>query len=266
MGGGRAGLAQQVNTERLLDVYDRLAAHYGPRRWWPGEGPFEVIVGAILTQQTTWSNVEKALANLKAAGALSPGPMRALADGDLAQLIRPSGFYRSKARKLAAFLELLFDRFEGELDRMLATPGDDLRLLLLATHGIGPETADAILLYASHRPYFVIDAYTRRTFSRIGIAPRQDTYDAWQALFHAALQDDVALFSEYHALIVEHAKDVCRTDPSCGVCVLAGVCESGLRRHQIAGDERVVQHAPGDYQHVEHLVVAEDARERIRPA
>lgn len=253
-------------TERLLAVYERLAAHYGPRHWWPGDGPFEVIVGAILTQQTAWTNVERALANLRAAGALSPDAMRVLLEDELASLIRPSGFFRTKARKLKALLDLLFDRFDGDLDRMLAAPGDELRELLLATHGIGPETADAILLYAASRPYFVIDTYTRRTFSRIGIRPARDTYDAWQALFHNRLSRDVAFFNEYHALIVEHGKDVCRANPRCGECVLADACETGLRRHEVAGDQRIVQHAGGDDQRVEHLVVAEDTRERVRPA
>ncbi|MEX1194361.1 MAG: hypothetical protein WED85_04800 [Dehalococcoidia bacterium] len=222
--------AVDLGITRLLDIYGRLSDRYGPRHWWPADGPFEVIVGAILTQQTTWANVEKALANLKAAGALSPAAMRALTEDELATLIRPSGFYRSKARKLHAFLTLLFDRFAGDLARLLATSGANLRSLLLATHGIGPETADAILVYAAHQPYFVIDAYTRRTFSRIGLRPPHDTYDAWQAFFHDSLPADPPLFNEYHALIVEHGQGVCRSEPLCGDCPLSEICETGLTR------------------------------------
>ncbi|HEY5625896.1 MAG TPA: hypothetical protein VIT93_05365 [Dehalococcoidia bacterium] len=251
---------------RVRDVYDRLAARYGPRDWWPGDGPFEVIVGAILTQRTAWTNVEKALANLKRAGALSPAAMRALSADELAELIHPSGFYRSKARKLLAFLETLEESFEGDFGRMLAAPGEELRPVLLATHGIGAETADAILLYAARQPFFVVDAYARRTFSRLGVRPKGDAYNAWQRLFEGSLAQDAALFGEYHALIVDHAKDVCRSRPLCEGCVLSDVCETGLGRHQVAGDERVVEDAARDDEQVEDLVVAEDAREGVRPA
>ncbi len=212
---------------RVRDVYERLAGRYGPRRWWPADGPFEVIVGAILTQRTAWTNVEKALANLKQADALSPAAMRALSAVELAELIRPSGFYRSKARTLLAFLEMVAARFEGDLERLLAAPGDELRASLLATHGIGAETADVILVYAARQPFFVVDAYARRTFSRLGVRPAgDDTYDAWQRLFAASLPQDAALYGEYHALIVEHAKDVCRAEPLCDRCALAEVCQT----------------------------------------
>ncbi len=255
-----------MSDPRVRDTYDRLAARYGPRRWWPGDGPFEVIVGAILTQRTAWANVEKALVNLKRAGALSPSATRALSDDELAELIRPSGFYRSKARKLRAFLDLLDESFGGDLGRMLVAPGRELRPALLATYGIGPETADAILLYAARQPVFVIDAYTRRTFSRLGIRPERDTYDGWQRLFEESLPREAALFGEYHALIVGHAKDVCRAEPQCDRCALTEVCETGLGRHQVAGDERVMDDAAGDDEEVEDFVIAEDARERVRPA
>ena len=257
---------------RVCDVYDRLAERYGPRGWLPADGPFEVIVGAIPVQRTAWTNVEKALANLKQAGALSPAAMRALSAGELAELIRPSGFYRSKARKLLAFLDLLAKSFGDDLGRMLAAPAGELRLSLLATHGIGEETADAILLYAARQPFFVVDAYTRRTFSRLGVRPGgptarlRDTYNAWQRLFETSLPQDAALYGEYHALIVEHAKDACQAEPLCDRCVLAEVCATGLGRHQVAGDERVVQDAAADDEQVEDLVVAEDAGERVRPA
>ena len=250
----------------VRDVYERLAERYGPRDWWPADGPFEVIVGAILVQRTAWANAEKALANLKQAGALSPVAMGALSADELAELIRPSGFYRSKARKLLAFLQMLAERFDGDLERLLAAPGGQLRTRLLATHGIGAETADVILLYAARRPFFVVDAYARRTFSRLGVRPAADTYDAWQRLFEESLASDADCYGEYHALIVEHAKDVCGAEPLCDRCVLAEVCETGLGRHQVAGDERVVQDAAADDENVEDFVIAEDARERVRPA
>lgn len=211
----------------MADAFDRLLAAYGPQHWWPGDSPFEVIVGAILTQQTAWANVEKALANLLAANVLSPDGIRATSEGELAALIRPSGFYRGKARKLKALVALLDNRFGGDLDLLLAAPGDDLRAALLATHGIGPESADSILLYAAGRPYFVIDAYTRRIFSRLDLRPAGDTYGTWQAMFTRELPPDAALFNEYHALIVEHAKRVCRTVPLCEGCVLLDVCPMG---------------------------------------
>jgi endonuclease-3 related protein len=212
---------------RLLEIYERLHAAYGPQHWWPGDSAFEVIAGAILTQSAAWTNVDKALANLKAAGVLSPSGIAALPEVELAALIRPSGYFKAKARKLKAFVALLNERFGGDLARMLATPPEQLRPLLLATHGIGPETADSILLYAASQPAFVVDAYTRRTFSRLGVVPETDTYAGWQRLLMRGLPPDAQLFNEYHALIVRHAKDVCRKRPLCGRCPLAEVCPLG---------------------------------------
>ncbi|HZP26156.1 MAG TPA: endonuclease III domain-containing protein [Dehalococcoidia bacterium] len=210
--------------ERLRDVYRRLDAAYGPQHWWPGETPFEVIVGAILTQSAAWANVEKAIVNLKAAGTLTPQTMSAIDEAELAQLVYPAGYFNAKARKLRAFLALLNQRFDGDLERLLATPPDELRTLLLATHGIGPETADSILLYAAGQPSFVIDAYTRRTFARLGFSPARDDYASWRALFQEALPEDVPLFNQFHALIVHHGKDVCRAKPLCSECPLAEIC------------------------------------------
>ncbi|MBI2913963.1 MAG: hypothetical protein HYY03_08590 [Chloroflexi bacterium] len=216
--------------DRLMDVYERLYAAYGPQHWWPGESPFEVIVGAVLTQSAAWPNVEKAIANLKAAGALSPQGLRRLREDGLARLVYPSGYFNAKARKLRAFVSLLFDRFGGDLDRLLAARAAELRPLLLATHGIGPETADSILLYAAGQPVFVVDAYTRRLFARLGLTPDRDTYDAWQRLFMDALPAAAPLFNEYHALIVRHGKDVCRREPRCGGCPLLSICPTGRSR------------------------------------
>ena len=158
---------------------------------------------------------------------LSPEGIAALPETELAQLIRPSGYFNAKARKLKAFVELLNEGFAGDLGRMLATPALELRPILLATHGIGPETADSILLYAAGQPVFVIDAYTRRTFLRLGLVPEADNYEGWQRLFMRALPADMQLFNDYHALIVRHGKDVCRKRPLCHKCPLATVCPLG---------------------------------------
>jgi endonuclease III related protein len=218
---------QGSRVTEIPDVFDRLLAKYGPQGWWPAESPFEVIVGAILIQQTAWQNAERALANLREANALSPEGLRSLSEDEMASLIRPSGFFRSKARKLKAFITLLYEHFDGDLERMLSAPADELRAALLATHGIGPETADSILLYAAGRPSFVIDAYTRRIFRRLGITPERDAYHAWQAMFMTALPPHAPLFNEYHALIVEHGKRTCRPAPLCGRCVLLDACPTG---------------------------------------
>ncbi len=214
-------------SQRLLEIYRRLDAAYGPQHWWPGETRFEVIVGAILTQSAAWANVEKAIANLKAAGALSPEGLACFSKGELARLIYPAGYFNAKARKLKAFSALLSQRFDGQLERLLAAPVEELRPLLLATYGIGPETADSILLYAAGRPVFVIDAYTRRLLSRLGMTPDRDSYDSWRALFMDSLEGDAALFNEYHALVVRHGKEVCRRQPRCEVCSLLEGCPTG---------------------------------------
>lgn len=168
--------------------------------------------------------MEKALSSLKDARALSPVGLRSLSEAALAEKIRPSGYFNAKARKLKAFVALLDRSYGGYLERMLASPAEELRERLIATHGIGPETADSILLYAADRPVFVIDAYTRRTFLRLGLVPERDTYDGWQRLFMEALPPDAGLFNEYHALIVRHGKDVCRKRPLCEQCPLAAIC------------------------------------------
>jgi endonuclease-3 related protein len=218
-GSGRAGIS---------DVYERLFAAYGPQHWWPGDSPFEVIVGAILTQGTAWTNVERALGNLRAAGALSPAALCGMDVEEIAALVRPSGFFNAKARKLKAFLDVLFGRFDGHLHCLLRLEMDELRGLLLNTHGIGPETADSIVLYAAGQPSFVIDAYTRRVFSRLGLLPGRDVYGPWRAMFMQALPADAGMFNEYHALIVRLGKNVCRKrEPLCGECALLEVCPTG---------------------------------------
>lgn len=212
---------------RLQDTYGRLYSAYGPQHWWPADTPFEVIVGAILVQSAAWGNVETAIGNLTAAGALSPERLRAIPEDELATLIRPCGYFNAKARKLKALVELLDERFGGDLELLLGTPTSELRSLLLATHGIGPETADSILLYAAGQPVFVVDAYARRIFSRLGFVPDGDAYGAWQAMFMDTLPPDAAMFNEYHALIVRHGKERCRRRPLCDGCPLLGVCPTG---------------------------------------
>lgn len=215
-------------VEKLLEVYGRLYAAYGPQHWWPGDSPFEVVVGAILTQSSAWVNVEKAIENLKAAGILSPEGLLKVGLDELARLIHPAGYYNAKARKLKAFLEMLFDRHGGDLDALFALPLPQLRQELLATHGIGQETADSIILYAAEKPSFVIDAYTRRVFPCLGLEPASDDYASWQAMFSEALPPDVQLFNEYHALIDRHAKTVCRKAPLCPQCCLREVCRLAM--------------------------------------
>ncbi|MCH8849003.1 MAG: endonuclease [Chloroflexi bacterium] len=212
----------------IREVYDRLLAHLGPQGWWPGDGPFETIAGAILTQNAAWANAEKALANLRAAEAMSWPAIRALPEEELALLVRPSGYFNAKARKLKAFA----DYMAGRGDTLDGTSGaKELRAELLAVHGIGPETADDIVLYAAGLASFVIDTYTQRIVDRLGIAPERRSYDAYQALFEDALPADAPGYNEYHALLDAHAKAVCtKREPRCGACVLLDLCPTGAAR------------------------------------
>ena len=212
--------------EILQGIYHRLMDRYGPQHWWPGEEPFEVMVGAILTQSAAWSNVEKAIANLKDAGALSPESLRQLPLSEIAALIYPSGYYNAKARKLKALAEWLGDRCQDNLDVLSALDLWQLRRELLGVHGIGEETADSIVLYACSRPVFVIDAYTRRIVDRIGLVPGGSLYSDYQRLFMDNLPADVTLFNEYHALLVRLGKNECRPRPLCQQCCLGvHVCQ-----------------------------------------
>jgi endonuclease-3 related protein len=216
-----------ATTDTLLDIYHRLLACYGPQHWWPAEDAFEVIVGAILTQSAAWTNVEKAIANLKAAGALTPQALLAIPADELSTLIHACGYYNAKARKLKAFAERLHSRYGGDLKRLLDEDAVSLRQWLLHVHGIGEETADSIILYAAEKPVFVVDAYTRRILRRSGLAPSTDSYGAFQALFMENLPRDEALYNEYHALLVRHGKETCRPTPRCPQCCLRQVCPQG---------------------------------------
>jgi endonuclease-3 related protein len=224
----QAGTAGGAADPSLEDVFERLLARYGPQGWWPGDDrPFVVVVGAILTQAAAWKNVEKALGSLERAGALTPEGLLRLSETELARLVYSAGYYNAKALKLKAFAEMLHSRCDGRLEGLFALPLAELRRALLETHGIGPETADDIILYAAGRPVFVVDAYTRRILSRLGLRPAEDTYEAWQALFMDRLPPDVPLFKEYHALLVRHGKETCRARPLCVGCCLLEVCAAG---------------------------------------
>jgi endonuclease-3 related protein len=209
----------------LPDIYQRLISRFGPQHWWPAEEPFEVIIGAILTQSAAWSNVEKAIKNLRGAGALSPQALRGLSNPKLAELVYPCGYYNAKSLKLKAFALWLGNHYNDDLDKLFALDAADLRQQLLSVHGIGPETADSIILYAAGKPVFVIDAYTRRILGRLGLAPERDSYAAYQALFRENLPKDAKMFNEYHALLVYLGKNVCRRQPLCGECCLSEICQ-----------------------------------------
>lgn len=208
-------------NKTLLQMYQRMIDTLGPQQWWPGETPFEIIIGAILTQNTNWSNVEKAIKNLKTAGKLSPEGIHGLGMTELAQLVRPSGFYNIKARRVKTFINWLFSNYGGKLHKMFARDLQTLRGELLAIKGIGPETADSILLYAGNFPTFVVDAYTYRIFSRHGFFPEETTYDEMKAFFEENLPKDVKLFNEYHALLVNIGKLFCRPKKYCEQCPLS---------------------------------------------
>jgi len=193
---------------------------FGPQHWWPARTRFEVVVGAILTQNTAWSNVERALAALRGRRLLTAARLSELPPGRLAGLIRSSGTFRVKARRLRAFLAYLNGRYQGSLDRMSRAPLEALRRELLAVPGIGPETADSILLYALGRPAFVVDAYTRRVLSRHRLLPHDAGYQEVRAFFERHLPSDPRLFNEYHALLVAIGKQYCRSRPHCAECPL----------------------------------------------
>lgn len=220
---------ESADQDLLLEIYRRMKDHNGHQRWWPGETPLEVILGAILTQNTAWSNVEKAIANLRAEGVLSVEGLTGLEEERLARLVRPSGYFNQKARRIKCFLDWLHDRYGGSLKRMFCSRLPELREELLALKGIGPETADSILLYAAEKITFVIDAYTRRIFSRHGLVSESATYDEMKEWFEESLPRRRGLFNDYHAQIVRTAVTHCRKKPDCEACPLAYLFEvSGL--------------------------------------
>ena len=210
--------------DKLLKLYNQLLAAYGPQDWWPAETPFEVILGAILVQSTAWGNVVKAIDNLNAADRLTPARLGEISQAQLEKLIRPSGYYRAKAKKLRAFLAHLRMRHDNRLDSLFGIGLPTLREELLSIYGIGEETADSILLYAAGKPIFVVDTYTHRLLTRLGWTEGKYQYGKLQTIFMAALPHDLSLFNEFHALIVRHGARVCRTIPRCESCPLQAEC------------------------------------------
>ena len=204
----------------LLEMYRELHTAFGPQHWWPGETPIEIIVGAILTQNTAWGNVERAIDNLKAARLLSVSGLRRVARHRLARMIRPSGYFNQKAIKLKAFINFLDVEYGGSLKRMGKERTPSLRRKLLGVHGIGPETADSILLYAFGRRVFVVDAYTVRILSRHHLIAERASYDKIQRYLTGRLPRSTRLYNEYHALFVHAGKEFCRRKPRCGECPL----------------------------------------------
>ena len=206
--------------ELLLRYYRALLDRFGPRKWWPAQTPFEVCVGAVLTQNTAWKNVSKAIDNLKAASALDPVTLYQMSHEDLAGLIRPAGYFNVKAKRLKHFMAYLMEEWGGDLHRMFSQSQEHLRSALLEIHGVGKETADSIILYAAGMPIFVVDAYTRRVLQRHALINEKADYDEIQDLFHRNLARDTALFNDFHAQIVAVGHHYCKKKPRCDDCPL----------------------------------------------
>ncbi|MFH1441682.1 MAG: endonuclease III domain-containing protein [Candidatus Omnitrophota bacterium] len=208
-------------TNKLISSYKKLYSHFGPQYWWPAKSSFEVMIGAILTQNTNWGNVEKAINNLHENKLLSAVKLNKLSCRQIGKFITPAGYYNVKAKRIKEFLKFLFKVYKGDINKMLSVDTSVLRGQLLSVHGIGPETADSILLYALNKPVFVIDAYTKRMLSRHSFVNQDVSYEQAQELFMKALRPDVKLFNEYHALLVKLAKDYClKNKPKCDLCPL----------------------------------------------
>ena len=209
---------KDVSLKDLLTIYHTLLRFFGEQGWWPADTPFEVMVGAVLTQNTAWRNVERAIENLKEEGVLTPLGLKEIDEARLAELIRPAGYYNIKATRLKSLMKFLDMGYGGDLMRMFSEPLLNLREKILTVKGIGPETADSILLYAGEKPIFVVDAYTRRILSRHGMITDGASYGDIQGLFIESLPQNVSLYKEYHALFVQLAKTFCKTKPRCAEC------------------------------------------------
>ena len=213
-----------LSKEKAINrIYDELLRKFGSQHWWPGDSPLEIIVGAVLTQNTNWQNVERAIVNLKKEKALSLKALKLINIKRLAGLIRSSGYYNIKAKRLKNLINFIFCEYSGSLKKMFDDSTEVLREKLLAVNGIGKETADSILLYGGGKPVFVVDAYTKRVFSRLGIVQKSSGYDEIQNIFYKNLKKDVRLYNEYHALIVNLGKNICKVRPACEICPLKGV-------------------------------------------
>lgn len=208
-------------SKRINTFYKELYKRYGPQSWWPGDSALECILGAVLTQNTSWTNAEKAISNLKKGNIINIDKLASVRTEELASLIRPSGYYNQKALKIKHFISFVVENYDGDLERMFEEQTNKLRNMLLTIKGIGPETADTILLYAAQKPVFVIDAYTYRVLSRHGLVPEQTSYDEMQELFMDTLSEDTKVFNEYHALLVRVGKEHCKKrSPKCEGCPL----------------------------------------------
>lgn len=207
----------------LSEIYEKMFKHFGPQHWWPAETNFEVMVGTILTQNTSWTNVEKAISNLKKEKLLSVEKLEKIPDEKLAQLIRPAGYFNIKTKRLKNFIHFLMTKYKGNLEKMREEELSILREKLLSVKGIGPETADSILLYALKKPIFVIDQYTYRILSRHHLIPEETSYEEMQALMMKSVPEKIPHYNEYHALIVMIGKNFCRKKPLCEKCPLNGV-------------------------------------------
>lgn len=212
--------AKRLHPELLPEIYALLRKKFGHQQWWPGETALEIMVGAILTQNTAWSNVERAIHNLKVARMLSVRKLAAVSEKRLAELIRPAGYFNVKARRLKSFLRFLIEEYGGSITKMSREKGTVLRDKLLAVQGIGPETADSILLYALGKPFFVIDAYTKRIFGRHRLYSPAQPYESWRELFEKSLPRRVPLYNDFHAQLVHLGKHYCRAKPLCQRCPL----------------------------------------------
>ncbi len=224
-----------VRQGTVRRVYRRLRARFGHAGWWPGKTAFEVCVGAILVQNTAWSNAEKALSSLRRSRRLSYRGLRGLSPAQIASLIRSAGTFNVKARRLAAFVSFLGTEYGGRTAGMVAETAPRLRHKLLAVHGIGPETADCIVLYAAGLPRFVVDAYTCRVFARLGMLRGDESYQEVQRFFMDRLPQDVELWGDYHGQIVKLAKDFCRPRPRCPGCPLGDLCRFPRRAKEDEG-------------------------------
>ncbi|MCL4316783.1 MAG: endonuclease III domain-containing protein [Candidatus Thermoplasmatota archaeon] len=225
--GGKAPDGSGTACAEILRLYGKCSTFYGRLGWWPAESPFEVCVGAVLTQNTSWRNVERALENIRAGIGITPYAVVSAGTEKIQQLIRPSGFYRQKARTLIAFSKFAMENFGGDITRLGRMGEDEARKLLLGIRGIGNETADSMLLYACGIPSFVVDAYTRRLFHRIGIADENAAYDSIKLAVEKCTGKEFRDMQQLHALIVEHSKRFCRKNPLCGECFYRADCRHG---------------------------------------
>ncbi len=209
-------------SSKLMEAYERMLAAFGPQHWWPGDSPFEIMVGAVLVQNTSWRNVERAIQNLRDAGVMEPHALYQLSPTELSELIRPAGYYQLKTKRLRNLLRFIVEEHDGSLESMFQVSLSSLREELLQINGIGPETADAILLYAGGLPTFVVDTYTYRVLARHGWLGYDASYDDMKDYFESTLPADARLYNEYHALLVRVGKDYCkRATPNCEACPLA---------------------------------------------